>query len=135
MKYKLKIASNFDDFTGNEFESCIGLPQGSVLAPTLFNIFISDLLSDITGDYTKFADDGAIWDSAPVNEITKLKITMEENMTKAIQWTKKWRININLQKTESCTFAKTKPAEDQIQLSVRVIMGGPWNPIIHIFWP
>jgi len=69
---------------GDEFETRIGLPQGSVLEPTLFNIYISDLLSDISGDYTKFADDGAIWESAKPNEIKELKEKMEGDITKAV---------------------------------------------------
>ena len=46
------------DFLGEEFETKIGLPQGSVISPTLFNLFIEDLMKGTKGDNCKFADDG-----------------------------------------------------------------------------
>ncbi|XP_063442762.1 uncharacterized protein LOC134723056 [Mytilus trossulus] len=98
----------FENYVGEEFETKIGLPQGSVLAPTLLNIFINDLLGDILGDYTNFADDGTLWQTAQPDQILELKDRMKDDITKAVKWTKKWRVNINLDKTEICIFSKKK---------------------------
>lgn len=46
------------DFLGEEFETKIGLSQGSVISPTLFNLFIEDLMKGTKGNNCKFADDG-----------------------------------------------------------------------------
>jgi retron-type reverse transcriptase len=46
------------DFLGEVFETKIGLPQGSVISPTIFNLFIEDLMKGTKGNNCKFADDG-----------------------------------------------------------------------------
>ncbi|CAG2246831.1 unnamed protein product [Mytilus edulis] len=79
----------FDRFIGNEFETNIGLPQGSVLAPTLFNIYINEFVNDITGENTKFADDGTMWQSRKPEKIDELKEEMAQDIGKAIEWTRK----------------------------------------------
>ena len=52
---------SFLSFSGEEFISHTGLPQGSVLSPNLFNIFIMDMFDDVQSSVTKFVDDGTVW--------------------------------------------------------------------------
>ena len=45
----------------SNFCTMLGLPQGSVLSPLLFNLFIKDNYALVEGKKVKFADDGTIW--------------------------------------------------------------------------
>jgi hypothetical protein len=45
------------DFLGKQFETKIGLPQGSVISPILFNLLVEGLMKGTKGDNCKFADD------------------------------------------------------------------------------
>ncbi|VDI50931.1 Hypothetical predicted protein [Mytilus galloprovincialis] len=49
---------NINKHQGQWFKTQIGLPQGSVISPLLFNIFIIDIFAKISSNKCKFADDG-----------------------------------------------------------------------------
>jgi hypothetical protein len=82
-----------------------GVPQGSVLGPLLFNIFIDDLTDQIsTADKGLFADDLTIWTSSQNIE------TIEKNLQQALEeigaWSSIWRLKVSNTKTVSTLFTR-----------------------------
>ena len=99
------------DFSGGEFASCTGLPQGSVISPLLFNIFIMDMFEEVTGEHTKFADDGTLWHTG--NDVADLAIKVSEDVEKILLSCNKWRMKLSLSKTEVTVF-HTKDTCDRL---------------------
>ena len=90
------------EFIGGEFASRTGLPQGSVISPLLFNIFIMDMFEEVTGDHTKFADDGTLWHTG--RDVAVLNKKVSDDVGKILIWCKKWRMKLSLGKTEVTLF-------------------------------
>ena len=89
---------------GDSFRTDLGLPQGSVLSPLLFSIFLSDMCNDVACAKVKFADDGTIWISG--NNSLELAHSMEKDLQSISAWTFKWRMKLNTRKTECVLFTR-----------------------------
>ena len=66
-----------------------GVPQGSVLGPILFLIYINDLEDDISSKVLKFADDPKIF--RKVTNVTN-KQSLQDDLDKLIKWSEKWHM-------------------------------------------
>ena len=99
-----EVTLNINGDSGNKRPSAeYGLPQGSVLSPVLFKIFVMDLLSEINNNpnftVLKFADDGTVLISAVDSP------TCVRNLNHVLEcldlWSRRWRLNINCDKNKT----------------------------------
>ena len=72
-----------------------GVPQGSVLGPLLFLIYIIDLDTNIVSKISKFADDTKLCHRVRnPDDIMEL----QEDINKLVEWVNKWQMSFNVDK-------------------------------------
>ena len=82
---------------------CSGVPQGSVLGPVLFLIYINDLDSKILSELLKFADDTKIFgEVSSAQQIDQL----QNDLDALLQWSAYWQLPLNTSKCKVMHFGK-----------------------------
>ena len=75
-----------------------GVPQGSVLGPLLFLIYINDIADDIQGLTRLFADDTSVGNISP--DLDTVIRNTNCDLSKINTWAKSWLIKFNPMKTD-----------------------------------
>ena len=70
-----------------------GVPQGSILGPLLFLIYINDLPNGLQSNPKLFADDTSLFST--VEDITTSTVNLNNDLTKISEWAVQWKMNFN----------------------------------------
>ena len=103
---------------GSSSEACnvtSGVPQGSVLGPVLFLIFINDLPLEVLSPLSLFADDSKIF-TRIVTTKEKTKWTgfdghgaLQRDLLRVQEWAKKWKMEFNISKCKIMHIGNKNP--------------------------
>ena len=110
-------------------DTCVtsGVPQGSVLGPIIFLLFINDINNNIQSPIRLFADDSIIY--------RKIKSETDNNILQShlIQlqtWSNKWQMEFNIPKCVHLPITP-KPNPDYIRIP-SVVCHSPQSSATHI---
>ena len=95
----------YNSFTSTSAKpTTLGVPQGSILGPLLFLLYINDIhLSSSVPHFLLYADDTALLFSAPT--LDDLKATMNKSLSKVATWLNSNRLTLNVKKSTYQLFS------------------------------
>ena len=105
-----------------------GVPQGSVLGPLLFSIYVNDLPCFLNDKCEMFADDTTLHscDSDP-NILNK---KLQDNLEKVIDWTELNHMALNPHKTK-CMYVSARQKRQKMQSCFKPLYIGD-NPVVEV---
>lgn len=86
-----------------------GVPQGSCMSPALYNIFTADQPSLENCNRALYADDTALFTSSALR--SEITIPLRNAFERQISYFRKWKISININKTQIAFFTKRRTRE------------------------
>ena len=105
-KVTVKIGNNLSE----KYPIKSGVPQGSVLSPTLFTVLINSLFENINSpvETSLFADDGALWIVS--DELDEALSTIQDALDEIADWSHSWGLQMSPSKTYAMitTLRKTR---------------------------
>lgn len=86
-----------------------GVPQGSVLGPLLFLLYINDLPNRVTVPIRLFADDCVVYSRI---ETEHDQVNLNNNLQRIKDWCEEWQMSLNTEKTVFMTITRKKAPLD-----------------------
>ena len=88
-----------------------GVPQASVLAPIIFNLFINDLELGVSNEVAKFADDTKLFKVVKTERYCE---ELQRDPSKLGEWASKWQMWFNVSKCKVMHVGAKNPTQFQV---------------------
>ena len=91
-----------------EYPVNAGVPQGSILGPTLLLLYINDLPDDVIFDIAIYDNDTALcskcYRASDLQQQLELSSELESDLRDTVDWGRKWLIDFNTGKPQLVSF-------------------------------
>ena len=94
--------------SSQEYPVNAGVPQGSILSPTLFLLYINELPDDVICDISIYADNTSLCSKCDqahdLWQQLELASELESDLRDTVDWGKKWLVDFSAGKTQLVSF-------------------------------
>ena len=99
-----------DDRTSESVNVRFGMPQGSILGPVLFNLYVSDLQNHLPSSIGSFqyADDTTIYSSCPARELQRCAQELNSTLNTVSSWSNYSHLALNSKKTKTMLLSTSQ---------------------------
>ena len=101
-----------DGKSSQEYPINAGVPQGSILDPILFRLYINDLPDDAICNIAIYADDTTLYSksdqASDLWQQLELASELESDLRGTVDWGRKWLVDFNAGKTQLVSFDRSK---------------------------
>ena len=101
-----------DGKPSQEYPVNAGVPQGSILGPTLFLLYINDLPDNVICNIGIYADDTTRYSkcdqASDLWQQLELASELESDLRDPMDWGRKWLVDFNAGKTQLVSFDRSK---------------------------
>ena len=105
-----------------------GVPQGSILGPLLFLLFINDIVTDIGSNIRLFADDTSLFIIVENPDMATELLNMD--LEKTMEWAEHWLVTF--QQKQNLFLSQIKSINLFIHLSLWIIKSSKKSRLISI---
>ena len=101
-----------DGKSSQEYPVNACVPQGSILGPTLFLLYINDLPDDVICNIAIYADDSTLYSkcgqASDMWQQLQLASELESDLLDTVDWGRKWLVDFNAGKTQLVSLDRSK---------------------------
>ena len=104
-----------DGKSSQQYPVNAGFPQGSILGPTLFLLYINDLPDDVICNIVIYANDTTLYSkcdqASDLWQQLELASELESDLRDTVDWGRKWLVDFNAGKTQLVSFDRSKSTD------------------------
>ena len=108
----MRLRVVLDGKSSQEYPVNAGVPQGSILGPTLFLLYINDLPDDVICNIPIYADNTTLYSKCnqafDLWQQLELASELESDLRDTVDWGRKWLVDFNAGKTQLVLFDRSK---------------------------